>query len=948
MLVLDRSFRKFAQNDVVMKFMADVRTLKAQQSRPSRNSLWHAQIGALLDRALSVKNAETEIQAAALKDWIPVSAATSATRGQGHPVARWNRSNHKVLKRVSHEEDFLFYRSPLSGNFEIECDLIDMPQVMIAGSYVGARSDRKNLDLGTFRAVSTGQPIDPQFSPFGLSVRYRAVVRDGTRTISFNGRPAKTDQFVAKSDPWIAIRCAGRSHGGVQELRIMGHPQVLDVVPLSNSKELTGWISYHDEPLCHETLGWTHVDDPESSGWIVGHPNPSVSGMSIEGLLRYQRPLIEDGSIDYEFFYDPDRLETHPALDRLAYILQPSGIRQHWLGDGRYDRKDLNPHNLIDVEECRRGPAELPLLAGNWNQLRLLLRGATVSIELNGTLVYQRNLETTNQRTFGLFHFLGNTAVRVRNAVMRGDWPKMVPPIADQELADDTIDQLDAELAKLKSEFSHDFMKDGAPDQYFKMPGANITMKVVPGPQGVQASQRSAGPHTGFNIISRFTLGGDFDVEARFTGLRLEGTGDSGIMLNAMVDGELKCDFRAIRTKTTQGNQDLHSGVSMLRPDGGRTHIGDSRTFEAVRGRIRMARRGQRVFYLFADDNSDHFFQFGNEPVTDAETTVDGIFLHTYCNGVSISQVTWTNLTLRAERIKWYSPTLPPAQEYLSVMQSDGQGLRIVAMPKSVGLTSARSPDWCTDQRKIVLEMSNGSTASSRVFVARTDGSGLKDLGLGCMPGFSRDGANIVCSVPGTGIVMMKSDGTDRQTIATTGWGAQWSPDGNWIAFAEAGNITLLDVNSRKSSQLLKGDVATRYKSIFNLGWSHDSRRIAFKALRRDIIREEVSLAELNSGDGLKVLHPNAHLINPDICFSPDNQRVIVSIKGLTTPEVKLYALNCKQPGPATPVFAVPLANHKISGYAWSHDGKSLAITSHYSPQYVEWTRGPNTKKESR
>lgn len=654
LLVIDRSVRRFATNELAAKFIADVRTLKTQQARPSRSSLWQAQTSALLAPFQPVKAVEAELggETATFKDWIPVTAATAATRGQGHPVARWHRSDHKVLKRISHQDDFLFYRSPLGGNFEIECDLIDSPQVMVGGTYLGANLDRKSLDLGTFRAATAGEPVDPQFSHFWPSARFRAVIRDGTRSISINGRPVKSEKLSENPDPWLAIRCAGRALGGVQDLRITGNPQILDVVPLSASRELTGWIACHDEPVLNESSGWTHVDDSESSGWIVGHPRPDVAGMSIDSLLRYERPLVEDGSVEYEFFYEPDAFETSPALDRLAFILHPSGLKEHWIGDGRYDRTDLEPNNQIDVPECRRGPARLPLVPKAWNQLRLMLRGTLVTIELNGQTVYERKLEPTNQRTFGLFHFLGKSAVRVRNAAMRGDWPKAVPSIGAQELADDTVEKLNADLARLKSEFSHDFQKDGVPDQYFKVPVPNPTLRVIAGPQGLQASQRAAGPHTGFNIIPRFSLRGDFDIEARFTGLRIEGSGDSGIMLNATLTDELSREYRALRMKTTPGNQDLHSSVSVVRPDGGRTYVGDSRSFEALRGRIRMARRGQRVFYLFAENDSNQYFLFGSEPCSTADTAVDGIFLHSFCNGVSISQVTWTKLVLRAERIR--------------------------------------------------------------------------------------------------------------------------------------------------------------------------------------------------------------------------------------------------------------------------------------------------------
>ena len=114
------------------------------------------------------------------------------------------------------------------------------------------------------------------------------------------------------------------------------------------------------------------------------------------------------------------------------------------------------------------------------------------------------------------------------------------------------------------------------------------------------------------------------------------------------------------------------------------------------------------------------------------------------------------------------------------MMQPDGNGLEriVAAAPKSVGFASVASPEWSPDRRKIVMEMSNGSQATSHVFIVNASGTELKDLGLGCMPSFSGDGNTIVFSVPGTGIVKMQSDGAGREVIAAAGWGAQWSPDG--------------------------------------------------------------------------------------------------------------------------------------------------------------------------
>ena len=816
---------------------------------------------------------------------------------------------------------------------------------MIAGSYLGALSDRRSLILGTFRNAGPGQTVERPFSPFGQWVRYRDVVRDGGRTVSINGRTVRSDQWSKNSDPWIAIRSVSQAQGGVRDVRILGRPQVLDAVSLSKSAELTGWISYHEEPVLHEKWGWTHVDEPESSGWIVGHANPHVGTTPIDSLLQHQRPLVEDGSIEgMNSFTSRTEFQKHiHALDRLAFILHPSGVREHWIGDVRYDRTNVDPQNLLDVPECRRGPAEIPLNAGDWNQLKLLLRGATVSLELNGQQIYERKLESSNLRTFGLFQFLGRTGVRVRNAVMRGDWPKSLPAVSDQELANDTVAKLDAERARLNAIFSQDLQKDGVPDQYFSPPATGGSVGIVKTPRGVQMTQRATGPHTGFNTYLRFSLCGDFDVEAAFTDLNVECTGDSGIMLDVSVVEDVTHDYRALRMKTKSGNQELQSSLGISRANGGQSFVGSSIPFEATSGRIRLARRGNRIFYLFAEGDSDQFYLFGSESAFSADTAVNGIYLHSFCNGVGLSQVTVTKVVLQAERIKWHSQNPQPTQEFLSVMQADGKGLRTVVAPQAAGFKSVGCPEWSADGRRITFEMSNSSSAASHVFVVNADGTELKDLGLGCTPGFSGDGTKIICSVRGTGVVTMQPDGSDRQVIAAAGWAGQWSPDGRWIAFGEEGNITVLDVNTGKSTRLLKGDTATRYRSIINLGWSHDSRAIAFKAERRDVIREELSLADVENPESFQILHPNAHAVSPHVAFSPDNQQVLVSIKHVARPDMNLYTLDRRQPGPPQ-LFPVSLPDHQVAGYAWPRDGKSIVIASRFSPNYVEWKTGPILK----
>ena len=153
----------------------------------------------------------------------------------------------------------------------------------------------------------------------------------------------------------------------------------------------------------------------------VGGPDRSEPAQSV---LTYNRPLRDRESVTYEFLYEPGRTEVHPALDRLALLLEPNGVRLHWMASDFTDGSGLRADNVADEPACRRGPRPLPLKLGGWNAVWVALTEGTVTIELNGVLIYERRLEAANDRRFGLYHDKGRTDVRIRAAVLRGDWPE--------------------------------------------------------------------------------------------------------------------------------------------------------------------------------------------------------------------------------------------------------------------------------------------------------------------------------------------------------------------------------------------------------------------------------------------------------------------------------------------------------------------------------------------
>ena len=79
----------------------------------------------------------------------------------------------------------------------------------------------------------------------------------------------------------------------------------------------------------------------------------------------------------------------------------------------------------------------------DWNRATISLAKNTATISLNGTAIYVRKLEAENPRTFSFYHDRRQTDARIRNVVLRGDWPER---LTEQQLASLTAPR-DAALA---------------------------------------------------------------------------------------------------------------------------------------------------------------------------------------------------------------------------------------------------------------------------------------------------------------------------------------------------------------------------------------------------------------------------------------------------------------------------------------------------------------------
>ena len=512
-------FPKSAACDIV----ADLVALRLQQGIPRESAEWHSQIFSLAGRLKTQQIRGTGMATEStdvLKYWIPIARTRWIRDAAGVAQASWRWRGDECNHVTGRDEDYLFYRSPLTGNFDVELDLqtYGTTQFLAGGMLFGPRPSPAELETGDIRRGGLVlRPMNPPFNKFDAFVRCRASFRNGTRSLFINGRLATSDKLPEHHDPWFGVRSWGRADGRFRNVRISGEPVIPESVALSESPDLTGWYSHLDDSVGGEHAYWQYARIADQPPEIVGRKLDGGHQSAIsERLLRYIRPLAEDGAVDYDFIYEPGKAITHPALDRLAMILSPDGVRIHWVTDDNNERTGILPGNETSEPENRRGPATLPLKPGDWNHMKVAVMGDMVTLELNGQSIYERQLESTNQRKFGLFSYADQSVARVRNVVMRGDWPKTVPPVSEQELTNRTLATLDVDRSHAKVSLTHQFEKDGLPEKYFRVPPVTGETEIVSTANGVTHMQRSTGNPTQSSITASFQMYGDCDLSVGF------------------------------------------------------------------------------------------------------------------------------------------------------------------------------------------------------------------------------------------------------------------------------------------------------------------------------------------------------------------------------------------------------------------------------------------------
>jgi hypothetical protein len=220
-------------------------------------------------------------------------------------------------------------------------------------------------------------------------------------------------------------------------------------------------------------------------------------------------------------------------------------------------------------------------------------------------------------------------------------------------------------LPALTDVFLHDF-KDEVSAQTFEIFGDASTVV-----QESDGSRVSLSGSRGVSLLrTEFRLMGDFDIEVVFRDLTItpvrNQTSGIALVLNFDAAAGDNCGlYRRYQGANNVGPNNQHRllfAYKQADPDGKLVYSGTGIAQESTSGRIRLARRGDKVYGLYAEEDSPHYRVITSRSVDPAEAQAYDVRLLLQAPGASRSEVVWQKLTVHAEEILHGLPEVQQAE----------------------------------------------------------------------------------------------------------------------------------------------------------------------------------------------------------------------------------------------------------------------------------------------
>ncbi len=412
--------------------------LERDENRQSGNRQLGRVIGGLLgDLRLLNQVGDGNKPVQPLKQWTAVDLRQGDAMVRDSRASTWLGTNGKVQHYPAESFSQLYFQSPLRGKFEITADRTTWGYKEVSIGYgmhaAEPNHDQQNVKVMTLMRSSnlSGSPLDvPDFKAKDVS-NFKIQVDGNTVTTWTNGVQVYQHIFPSPPDPWVVLQSHDVSfEGRIENLRITGQPEIPERLDLIGVGVSHGWrADFYGEVIgFNDNAQWQFQGDK-----LTGSAKTNIhSAEDLESFIRYQRPMLEDGVVEYEFWYSVGKAEVHPTIAGDALIVRDGKpLEVHRLTNLSSQTENLLPDNRQSVEG-----AQTPTLKGDsWNQMRMELKGDELTIQVNGVSIATLPVKVpANQRHFGLFHY-SNTEAQVRKLSYSGQWPKTLPTLQEQELA---------------------------------------------------------------------------------------------------------------------------------------------------------------------------------------------------------------------------------------------------------------------------------------------------------------------------------------------------------------------------------------------------------------------------------------------------------------------------------------------------------------------------------
>jgi len=271
----------------------------------------------------------------------------------------------------------------------------------------------------------------------------------------------------------------------------------------------------------------------------------------------------------------------------------------------------------------------------------------------------------------------------------------------------------------------------------------------------------------------------------------------------------------------------------------------------------------------------------------------------------------------------------------LFIADSDGGNMKqLTNLPE---YQAQGSPAWSLDGKFIAFDawkpQKGEDFSASQIVVVNADGGNPRVLGDGAMPCFSPEGHRLAFSGPKTGGTwIMGSKGPDDELLQldNRGWGTDWSRDGRIVyALRLEGGANLVVYNFVEGrTELVFDRQKTPYKQIYwNMAWSPDSKRIAFKGMNTEG-KIEVGVVDARGEKFGFVRRHEGNTIPASFAWTPEKPRILFVEQTKDTQFFQLFALDPDTKDPPQLLPAQDSMRH-YADIACSPDGKKIVFSCH-------------------